>query len=255
MRLEPRCRMVLSFVAAGLLRLLLILRRRNCRRISRPGLTKARIEQLAAYLENVAVSRRLTGSRAPVPSGLSRRRRGPAHDHVNSAAYLMRNSHEKRNHTRSRGALRAGAASQLAHVPSSHHAPLKPTALRLQVSRQPLEGCFRPQATRQVHQCHLLSVVQARDRGREGVAVDAPPSVRPKRFLEPDRRVHRTPFAPRPPRSGTRLAARLPRSRTPLAPRLPPSRTPLAPPFADSSTHLSARQAARNHEITPSIAT
>ena len=76
------------------------------------------------------------------PGCPERRRRPGPHDHVDSAAYLLRNSHEKRNHTRSRGARRAGPASQLAHVPSIHHAPLKPTALRLQVSRQPLAGYF-----------------------------------------------------------------------------------------------------------------
>src|SRR5258707_7086301 len=71
------------------------------------------------------------GSRVPVPSGLSRRHRGRAHDHGNSAAYKLRNYHEKRNPCRSGRAPRAGAAYQPTH---GHHAPLKWTPVRPHVA-------------------------------------------------------------------------------------------------------------------------
>jgi hypothetical protein len=50
------------------------------------------------------------GPRVAVPSGLSLRYRGPDHDRGNSAAYYVLYFHENRNQSRSRRALRAGAA-------------------------------------------------------------------------------------------------------------------------------------------------
>ena len=68
--------------------------------------------------------------RVPGSPGMSGRHRGPAHDHVNSAAYKLRNFHEKRNLARSRRAGRAGAAPlcvgprpspHTAHIVTTNH--------------------------------------------------------------------------------------------------------------------------------------
>ena len=60
----------------------------------------------------------------PVPSGLSRRHRGPAHARGILTANELSKFREKRNPVRSRWALCAGVASQPAHGPHAHRAPL-----------------------------------------------------------------------------------------------------------------------------------
>src|SRR5580693_7246642 len=64
------------------------------------------------------------GPRVPVPSGLSRRHRGPDHDRGNSAAYLPLYFHENRNPVRLRHARERGRRGEPAHGPHGHHRPL-----------------------------------------------------------------------------------------------------------------------------------
>jgi hypothetical protein len=89
------------------------------------GIDRTHLEGNAVVL---GAPRLPAGPRVPVPSGLSRRHVGPAHDRGNSAAYLLPNFHEKANPPRSCRAPRAGAAYQPAHVPHGHHAPLSERA-------------------------------------------------------------------------------------------------------------------------------
>jgi hypothetical protein len=83
------------------------------------GIDRTHLEGNAVVL---GAPRLPAGPRVPVPSGLSRRHGGPAHDRGNSAAYSLPNFHEKANPPRSWRVPRAGAAHQPAHVSHGHHA-------------------------------------------------------------------------------------------------------------------------------------